>query len=213
MHLSLKQTPDGQIFRGPHMLDPKCCAWRPATDQKGQPVEALEAVAHAQLRPFLHRLVIGVIGPREATPDQLRAAEAVGVLLGDLGVTLICGGRSGVMEAVCKGCSDAGGRPVGILPGTDPTEANPYVALPLPTGLSEARNIVIARAARALIAVGNSPGTLTEVAFGLHFGKPVIGVEGAASLKGVRQAADARDAVAQGLAAVLDALPVIGAEQ
>lgn len=129
----------------------------------------------------------------------MAAAEQVAHALGGLGLTLICGGKTGVMAAASKGCRDAGGLMLGILPGS---EANDYVAIPLPTGLGEARNMVIVKSARVLVAVGGSYGTLSEVAYGLHFSKPVIGLEGAAEIDGVqivRGAAQAVDAVMNAL--------------
>ncbi|MBT0958435.1 TIGR00725 family protein [Alphaproteobacteria bacterium KMM 3653] len=160
----------------------------------------------------MQQLVVGIIGPRNATPEQIEAAEALGAAFGALGLTVICGGRSGVMEAACKGTHRAGGLPIGILPGTDPQEANAYVAVPLTTGLNEARNIIIVRAARVLVAVGNSPGTLTEVAYGLHFNKPVIGVADAAQLEGVQHTPDAAAAAEAALSRLLMSLPVIQAD-
>ncbi len=151
----------------------------------------------------LRHLVIGVIGPREATDNQLRAADNIGKQLGKLGVTLICGGRSGVMEAVSKGCRSGGGLMIGILPGSEPESANQYVDIPLPTGLGEARNMIIAKSARVLIAVGGSHGTLSEIAYGLHFSKPVIGLEGAPDIEGLVQAGDSDEAILLALRALL----------
>jgi uncharacterized protein (TIGR00725 family) len=128
---------------------------------------------------------IGVIGPREATPEMLRTAEEVGALLGRCGLTLLCGGRGGVMEASCRGAVAAGGLTIGLLPETDPSLANPHVMVPIATGIGEARNALIARASRSLVAVGNSYGTLSEVALGRHFGKTVFGLCGAAEVEGV----------------------------
>jgi uncharacterized protein (TIGR00725 family) len=128
---------------------------------------------------------VGVIGPREATPEMLRVAEEVGALLGRCGLALLCGGRGGVMEASCRGAVAAGGLTIGLLPETDPALANPYVKVPIATGIGEARNALIARASRCLVAVGNSYGTLSEVALGRHFGKTVFGLCGAAEVEGV----------------------------
>jgi uncharacterized protein (TIGR00725 family) len=128
---------------------------------------------------------VGVIGPREATPEMLRVAEEVGALLGRSGLTLLCGGRGGVMEASCRGAVAAGGLTIGLLPETDPSLANPHVTVPIATGIGEARNALIARASRCLVAVGNSYGTLSEIALGRHFGKVVFGLCGAAEVEGV----------------------------
>lgn len=165
--------------------------WTPSSETPAQTGlaarSALEAVADGRR---LRHLVIGVIGPRDAAPNHLAAAEAVGGALGALGLTMICGGKSGVMEAACKGADAAGGLAIGLLPGNDPEDANAFVGVPLPTGLREGRNMVIAKAARVLIAIGGSYGTLTEVAYGLHFDKAVIGLEGAPAVDGVQPAAD-----------------------
>jgi hypothetical protein len=180
-------TEDDRLVRGSRVLDPPRWAWREAPVGAARtvlcPHEALLAVAR---RHALRHLVVAMIGPREATPAQEAAAEAVARGLAPLGVTMICGGKSGVMEAACRGFAAAGGAPVGILPDHGPEGANPYVAIPLPTGLSEGRNMVIAKAARVLIAVGGSYGTLSEVAYGLHFAKPVIGLENAPEVDGVQ---------------------------
>lgn len=151
----------------------------------------------------LRHLVIGVIGPREATTEQIEAAEEVGKQLGKLGLTLICGGKSGVMEAVSKGCREAGGTMIGILPDSQPDAANQYVDIPLPTGLGEARNMIIAKSARVLIAIGGSYGTLSEIAYGLHFSKPVIGIEGAPAIEGLIEANSPQEAIQLALKALL----------
>lgn len=173
----------------------------------GESLTALEAVRRLGEARTLRHLVIGVIGPREATDSQAEAAFQIGKALGALGLTLICGGRSGVMEAVSKGCDAADGLLIGILPGNTPDEANPYVGIPLPTGLAQGRNMVIARSARVLIAVGGSYGTLSEVAFGLHFSKPVIGLEAAPKVDGVTHVSDADAAVEAALSALLRSAP------
>lgn len=120
--------------------------------------------------------IIAVIGGARPTPEEAATAEAVGRALAQAGATLICGGLGGVMEAACRGAKSAGGLTVGILPGTDPGEANPYVDIPIVTGMRCARNIIIARTAQAVIAIGGSYGTLSELAYALNFGKPVVGL-------------------------------------
>jgi uncharacterized protein (TIGR00725 family) len=89
---------------------------------------------------------------------------------------LVCGGLGGVMEAACRGAKEAGGTTVGILPGSDRAAANRFVDVPIPTGLGEGRNVLVVRAADALIAVGGGHGTLSEIAFALKTGKRVIGL-------------------------------------
>ena len=103
-------------------------------------------------------------------------AEEVGQLLAERGFGVVCGGRGGVMEAACRGASKAGGVTVGILPGEDVSEANPWVQIAIATGLGEARNAIVARAGLGVIAVGGAYGTLSEMALALKWGKPVAGL-------------------------------------
>ena len=90
-------------------------------------------------------------------------AQAVGRELASRSAVVVCGGLGGVMEAACRGAKEAGGHTVGILPGSDRTAANPFVDTAVPTGLGEARNVLVVRAADALIAVGGGYGTLSEI--------------------------------------------------
>jgi uncharacterized protein (TIGR00725 family) len=119
---------------------------------------------------------IAVIGPGDATPEQVAHAEAVGRGLAEAGAVVVCGGLGGVMAAACRGAKDAGGSTVGILPGGDRRAANEWVDVAIPTGLGEARNALVVRAADALIAVGGGYGTLSEIALALKAGKVVVGI-------------------------------------
>jgi len=103
-------------------------------------------------------------------------AEAVGELLAQRGATVICGGLTGVMEAACRGAKSKGGLTIGILPGEDPSTANPWVDIPIATGINYARNIAVVKSAQAVIAIGGNYGTLSEIAFALKGGIPVIGL-------------------------------------
>lgn len=129
-----------------------------------------------RLEPPHPRPLIAVIGGSAPTPEEVAAAEAVGRALAKGGAVLICGGRGGVMEAACRGAKAAGGLTVGILPGPDRSEANPYVDIPIVTGIGVARNAIVARTAQVVVAVGGSYGTLNEIAFALQFGVPVVGL-------------------------------------
>ncbi len=120
--------------------------------------------------------IVAVIGGSAPAPEEAAAAEAVGRALAEAGAILICGGRGGVMEAACRGAKAAGGLTIGILPGTRRSEANPYVDIPILTGIGEARNAIITRTAQAVIAIGGSYGTLSEISFALAFGVPVVGL-------------------------------------
>jgi uncharacterized protein (TIGR00725 family) len=121
-------------------------------------------------------LIVAVIGGSTATAEQAAAAETVGRKLAQAGAILICGGRGGVMAAACRGAKSAGGLTIGILPGTDAARANPHVEIPIVTGIGEARNTIIIRTAHAAVAIGGSYGTLSEIAFCLGFGLPVVGL-------------------------------------
>lgn len=121
-------------------------------------------------------LWIGVIGASECDAELARLAEQMGRKIAEAGAVLVCGGMGGVMEAACRGAKSAGGTTVGILPGSDRQEANSYVDIPVATGLGEARNLAIIRTADALIAVGGSYGTLSEIGFALKRGKKVVGL-------------------------------------
>ena len=169
-------------------------------------VSAREALS-AAVRAGARALPVGVIGPREATPSQLEAARDLGHHLAGVGLPVVCGGRSGVMAAVSAGARAAGGLTIGLLPDTSWRTANADIVLPLATGLGEVRNVVIARACVVLVAIGGSYGTLTEVAYGLHFGRPVIGLLDPPAVDGlirVGSVAEAMDHVAESLLALPD---------
>ena len=120
---------------------------------------------------------IAVVGPgRDAAADELTDAEQAGAAIAEAGAVLVCGGLGGVMEAACRGARSRAGVTVGILPGTDRADANGWVEVALPTGLGEARNALVVRAADALVAIGGGWGTLSEIALALRTGVPVIGV-------------------------------------
>src|SRR5881227_2676868 len=141
---------------------------------------------------------VAVVGPGEAEPDEIAAAERVGAELARRGAVVVCGGLGGVMEAACRGAKEAGGTTVGILPGSDRGAANPFVDVALPTGLGEARNALVVRAADVLIAVGGAYGTLSEIALALKGGKRVVGLR-SWDIDGVEVAETPEDAVAGAL--------------
>jgi hypothetical protein len=121
-------------------------------------------------------MFIAVIGSAVCDEDTAAAAREVGREIARRGAVLVCGGRGGVMAAACQGAKDAGGLTVGILPGTDRGTANPYVDVPIITGLGEARNAVVVRTADAVIAVRGGYGTLSEIGLALKMGRPVVGL-------------------------------------
>jgi uncharacterized protein (TIGR00725 family) len=121
--------------------------------------------------------VVAVVGAANCTPEQAATAAEVGRLLAKRGAILVCGGRGGVMAAACRGARDGGGLTIGLLPGDDPAEGNPYLTVALPTGLGQARNTLVALAGQAVIAIGGGHGSLSEIALALKSGRRVIGME------------------------------------
>ena len=119
---------------------------------------------------------IAVIGSSESSAEETRLAEEVGRELARRGATLVCGGLGGVMEAACRGANSEGGITIGVLPGENRQTANPYVQIPIVTGMGYARNVVVVKSAQAVIAVGGSYGTLSEISHALQSGIPVIGL-------------------------------------
>lgn len=117
---------------------------------------------------------VAVVGAGICGDDLLVLAEDVGRALARTGAVLICGGLGGVMEGAARGAAGEGGLTIGFLPGTDARNANPFIRVPLPTGLGEGRNVLVARTAEAVIAIGGEWGTLSEVAFARKVGVPVV---------------------------------------
>jgi hypothetical protein len=151
--------------------------------------------------------VVSVIGASSCTPEEEVVAEEVGRRLAQAGAVLVCGGGAGVMEAACRGARRAGGLTLGILPGDQASAGNEHLSLALPTGLGEARNVLVVRAGEAVIAIGGGTGTLSEIAHALRLGKPVIGLHtwraespqgGALPIQHVASAAEAVEAALTG---------------
>jgi uncharacterized protein (TIGR00725 family) len=139
---------------------------------------------------------VGVVGPGEASSQELWLAEEVGAGLATLGAVVVTGGLGGVMEAACRGARSRGGRTLGLLPGEDREAANGWVEIAVATGLGELRNGLIVRACDALVAVGGGHGTLSEVAFALKLGRPVVGL-GTWAVHGVDEVSTAEEAIEQ----------------
>ena len=118
---------------------------------------------------------IAVIGGRMCTPEEARIAEEVGREIARQGAILVCGGLGGIMEAACRGAQSQGGETIGILPGDNRMLANPYVSIPIATGIGVARNLIVVKSSQAVIAIGGSYGTLSEISHALQSGIPVIG--------------------------------------
>jgi uncharacterized protein (TIGR00725 family) len=121
-------------------------------------------------------LQLAVIGGADYDEDCFEAALHTGRLIAEAGCTLLTGGLFGVMEAASRGASEAGGTVVGILPGADASAANDWVQTVIATGCGDARNAMLINSADGVIAIGGSWGTLSELAFALKRGLPVIGI-------------------------------------
>ncbi len=121
-------------------------------------------------------MIVAVIGGGRCSKEVAQVAESVGRELARRGAALVCGGLGGVMEAACRGAKSEGGLTIGILPGFGRREANPYVDIPVVTGMGEARNVIVVRTAQAVIAVDGEFGTLSEIAHALKRGIPVVGL-------------------------------------
>src|SRR5438105_13730906 len=146
-------------------------------------------------------LYVAVCGAGVATDEEVRRAEEVGRLLAGEGAVVVCGGVGGVMEAAARGAADEGGVSVGILPGADRSGQAESITYSVPTGMGEARNALVVRAADALIAIGGEFGTLSEIALALRAGKRVVGLgtwelhRGGRPVEGILAAADPEEAV------------------
>ncbi len=123
-----------------------------------------------------NKKIIAVIGGSQANEEELARAEETGREIALRGAILVCGGLGGVMEAACRGAKQAGGLTLGILPGDSHETANSFVDIPVVTGVGHARNMIVVKTARAVIAVGGSYGTLSEISYALQNGIPVIGL-------------------------------------
>jgi uncharacterized protein (TIGR00725 family) len=144
-----------------------------------------------------HPPLIGVIGAGQCDSSIYRIAVEVGEEIAKRGAILVCGGLGGVMEAAAKGASMVGTLTVGILPGPSIKSANPYIKVPVATDMGQARNVIIANTADALVAVAGGAGTLSEIGHGLKLGKPVVGLRTIPDLEGVHYFDTPQDAVAR----------------
>ncbi|WP_419249017.1 TIGR00725 family protein [Streptomyces canus] len=121
---------------------------------------------------------VAVVGPEAATSSEVETAQRLGRLLAQQQCIVICGGLGGVMEAVCRGAQSEGGITVGLLPGNSRVKGNAFLSVALPTGLGELRNGLVVRSADAVIVVGGSWGTLSEMALAVRTSKPTIVISG-----------------------------------
>lgn len=119
---------------------------------------------------------IGIIGAGLCDAETTEAAYEVGKMVAARQALLYCGGLAGVMEAAARGAVEAGGVTIGILPGSRASDASDYITIPVVTGMSHARNVILVRSCEAVISIGGSHGTLSEIALALKMWKPVVGL-------------------------------------
>ena len=125
----------------------------------------------------MRKKIVAVIGGHHCTPEVERLAQELGKKLAKVVDILVCGGLSGVMEAVCQGFKAENGLTIGIIPSYDKKDANKYVDIVLPTGLGLARNVLVVKSADAVVALPGKTGTLSEIAYCLQFKIPVISLK------------------------------------
>jgi len=154
--------------------------------------------------------LIAVIGGSSASKREINTAEDVGRELAKRDAILVCGGLGGVMEAACRGATSEGGITIGILPGEKRNDANKYVQIPIVTGIGYARNVAVVKSAQAVIAIGGSYGTLSEIGHALQSGIPVIGIDTWSLSKGgkinnsITSAENAADAIEKAFDLIVD---------
>jgi hypothetical protein len=124
------------------------------------------------------KITVSVVGARTTYKKVEKLAHDIGVLLAKMELIVVCGGLDGVMKAVCKGAKTAGGTTIGILPGENKKDANPYVDIALPTSIGFARNAIVACSADIIIALPGSHGTSSEISYGLIFNRPILDLGG-----------------------------------
>jgi len=138
--------------------------------------------------------IVGVIGGHSCNEKVERLAYNLGIELAKVVDYVVCGGLSGVMNAVCKGFKVGNGVTIGIIPSYNKEDANQYVDIVIPTGLGLARNVLVVKSADIVIALPGKAGTLSEIAYCLQFGIPVISL-GSWDIPGVIKANTVRKAI------------------
>ncbi len=124
------------------------------------------------------KITISVVGGHDCTKEVEQLARKVGKMIVNVGAVLVCGGLGGVMEAVSRGVKEAGGVTIGLLPGKEKKDANPYIDIALPTSIGFARNVMVACSADIIIALPGSNGTLCEISYGIVYNRPIIDLGG-----------------------------------
>jgi hypothetical protein len=140
--------------------------------------------------------MVGVIGGRNCSSEVEQLAQNLGKNLAKVVGVLICGGLSGTMNAVCKGFKSADGLTIGITPGYDKNDANKYIDIVIPSGLGLARNVLVVKSADVVVALPGESGTLSEIAFALQFGIPIISLK-SWDIPGVVKVDTVKEAIAE----------------
>jgi uncharacterized protein (TIGR00725 family) len=140
------------------------------------------------------RPIIAVVGAGNAPAPICQLGYQVGFAIAQGGADLVCGGLGGVMESAAAGARAAGARTIGILPGDDRNAANKYIDFAIPTGMGEARNVLVVQSADSLIALAGEAGTLSEIAFALKIGRPVVALGAWDEIAGLHRADDPQTA-------------------
>lgn len=124
------------------------------------------------------KITISVIGGHDINAEVEKIAHEIGKIVAKVGAVLVCGGLGGVMEAVSRGVKEAGGTTIGILPGKDKADANPYIDIALPSSIGYARNAMVACSADIIVALPGSDGTSSEISYGIVYKRPIIDLGG-----------------------------------
>jgi hypothetical protein len=145
------------------------------------------------------KIYIGVIGASKCSKKLRDLAYDVGKAVAQLGAVLVCGGLKGIMEAAAKGAKENGGFTIGIIPGSEKSDANPYCDIVIPSGIGEARNAIVVRTSDVLVALHGKYGTISEISFALKFGKPVVSLVNWSVFPEVKQISDPVTAVREAI--------------
>lgn len=143
----------------------------------------------------MRKKIVSVIGGHGCNKEVEQIAQELGKKLAKVVDILVCGGLSGTMKAVCQGFKAEGGLTIGIIPSYDKNDANAYVDIVIPTGLGLARNVLVVKSADVVVALPGEAGTLSEIAYGIQFGIPVVSlnswdIQGVIKVKTVDEAID-----------------------
>ena len=142
------------------------------------------------------KITISVIGGHDINSNVEQIAHDIGKFIAKMDCVLVCGGLSGVMEHACKGAREEDGLTIGLLPGKDKNDANPFISIALPTSFGFARNAMVACSANIIVALPGSYGTESEICYGLVFGRPVVDL-GNWKIPGMIKVKDLKDAKAK----------------